>query len=92
MKYETNDMYLAGYLQAVGFVMQSNHTEGSKTIFCYEQTDKLKALVNDYYNMKAIINPLLYSGALKNIKNIVYQQNNQYNYDNHSNHQSGKVN
>jgi hypothetical protein len=84
MIFETNDIYWAGYLQAVGFAMQSNHTEGSKTIFCYNQTDKLKTLVEDYYNMKATVNPMHFGTAPKNLKNIVYQKNNQYNCDNHS--------
>ena len=92
MNFETNDIYLAGFLQASGLNLDSNYKDGSKTIFCYEQTSKVQMLVNDYYNMKATINPMHYGSALKNLKNIVYQKNNQYNYDNSQfNHQSGKV-
>ena len=86
MNFETNDIYLAGFLQAYGLNLDSNYKDGNKTIFCYEQTDKLNTLVEDYYNMKATINPMLYSGALKNLKNIVYQKNNQYTYDNQQFH------
>jgi hypothetical protein len=86
--FKTNDIYLAAFLQASGFPLQANLVEGSKTIFCYEQKGKLLQLVEDYYNMKASINPLHYGGAIKILKNILYQKNNNYTNDNH---QSGKV-
>jgi hypothetical protein len=91
--YETSDLYLAGFLQASELALQSNRRQGSQTIFCFEQTDKLMQLVENYYNMKAVINPLAYGSALKILKNIVYQKNNTYNYYDNSNtsHQSRKV-
>ena len=50
-------------------------------------------LVENYYKMKAVINPLAYGSALKILKNIVYQQKNTYNYYDNSNinHQSREV-
>jgi hypothetical protein len=91
--YETSDIYLAGFLQASELPLQTNRRQGSQTIFCFEQTDKLMQLVENYYKMKAVINPLAYGSALKILKNIVYQQKNTYNYYDNSNinHQSRKV-
>ena len=91
MNFETNDIYLAGFLQASGLNLDSNHKDGTKTVFCYIQSDKLQQLVESYYNMSAKINPLHYGSALKILKNIVYQKNNNYNYENQFNHQSGKI-
>lgn len=92
MCFNTNDIYLAGFLQASGCVLQSNNIDGGKMIFGYEQTSKLQKLVDSYYNMTAQINPLHYGSALKILKNILYQKNNNYNNDNSQfNHQSGKV-
>ena len=88
MKYNISDLYLAGYLMASGIPLQSHDKEAGTTVFCFEQTDKLLQLVNDYFNMCAQINPLHYGSALKILKNILYQKNN-YNYDYQ---QSRKVN
>ena len=90
--YETYDIYLAGFLQASGFELQANRNDGNKTLFCYERKGKLLQLVEDYYNMKAVVNPLHFGSALKILKNILYQKNNNYNNDNSQfNHQSGKI-
>jgi hypothetical protein len=62
-------------------MLQSHSIDGVKTVFCFEQTDKLLQLVEDYYNMKAVINPMHYGSALKNLKNILYQKNYNHNYD-----------
>ena len=93
MFYETSDLYLAGFLQASELPLQTNRRQRSQTIFCFEQTDKLMQLVENYYTMKALINPLAYGSSLKILKNIVYQKNNTYNYYDNSNtsHQSRKV-
>lgn len=91
MNFTTHDLYLAGFLNASGFQLTGNSRVGNKVEFCYEQTDKLLQLVDDYYNMNATINPLLLSSQLKILKNILYQKNYTYtNYDNTINHQSRK--
>lgn len=78
-----SDIYLAGYLIASGFPLASHRKDQAQTIFCFEETDRLIQLVEDYYNLKASINPLHYGGALKILKNIVYQKDKHYNnYDN----------
>ena len=81
MTYELSDTYLAGFLVASGFPLLSNRKEHGKTIFCFTQTDELAKLVNDYYNMTAKVNPLQYGSALKILKNIIYQRNDN-DYDN----------
>jgi hypothetical protein len=82
MNYQTTDTYLAGYLMASGCPLKAHTRDGSSTQFILEQTDKLQQLVEDYFNMNANVNPLHYGSALKILKNIIYQKDNNYNYDN----------
>jgi hypothetical protein len=89
MNYNTSDLYLAGYLMASGIPLKSNERESGTTIFYFEKTDKLLQLVEKYFNMQAVINPLHYGSALKILKNILYQKNYNHNYDYQ---QSGKGN
>jgi len=86
MYYETFDLNLAGYICASGCQLVAHKTDETRTAFCFDKTDKLQQHVEDYYQMKAVINPLHYGSALKILKNIIYQKNN--NYDNY---QSRKV-
>jgi len=81
MNYNTSDLYLAGYLMASGVPLKSNEKSSGTTIFCFEKTDKLLQLVDNYFNMCAQINPLHYGSALKILKNILYQKNYNHNYD-----------
>ena len=84
--FDTSDTYLAGYLMAAGCDLASHKKSGRSIIFSLEQTDKLDELVKDYYNMKANINPLHYGSALKILKNILHQANNN-NYELPRNHE-----
>ena len=78
MTYETTDINLTGYLVASGMSLLSHRSDNGRTVFSLEQTDKLIQLVEDYYNMTAMINPLRYGSALKILKNIVYQKHHNY--------------
>lgn len=89
MYFNTNDIYLAGFLQASGHLLCGHHREGRKMIFSFEETPAVKKLVGDYYNMNASINPLHYGSALKVLKNILYQNNYNDNYDTNN---TGKIN
>jgi hypothetical protein len=82
MYYETSDFNLAGYLYAIGFKLAAHRADGAQTIFCFDKTDTLLQRVEDYFNLSALINPLRYGSALKIMKNIIYQKNNNYKYDN----------
>lgn len=79
MDYETNDLYLSGYLIASGMQMISHTKEGSQTTFLFKNSDELKRLVESYYNLNALVNPQRLASALKALKNIIYQKENMYN-------------
>ena len=76
MLYETKDLYLSGYLIVMGVSLDSNSKTNGQTTFRFVQTDKLKELVNQYYDLSALVNPQQYGSALKILKNILYQTNN----------------
>ena len=73
MNYEITDIYLTGYLLANGMKMKSFSKTSGITAFQFEQTDKLLQLVETYYALNASVNPQAYGNALKNLKNIIYQ-------------------
>jgi hypothetical protein len=73
---KTNDLYLAGYLLASGFSLESHIRQGTSTVFCFNESDKLNKLVEDYFNVKGAVNPLQYGSALRILKNIIYQKDN----------------
>lgn len=79
MTYETNDLYLSGYLIASGFQLQSHTNINGQTTFRFESTDELKTLVQEYYNLNGMVNPQRLASALKALKNIIYQKENKYN-------------
>jgi hypothetical protein len=79
MNYETNDMYLSGFIIASGIPLLSHERDDAgNTVFCFEQTDKLNELVESYYNMNATINPNRYGASLKMLKNVIYRSDNMY--------------
>ena len=92
MNYETNDLYLSGYLVATGIPLKSHTSANGYTIFRFEETDKLKKLVDEYYLLNAVINPQRFGSALKNLKNILYQGNNINHGNNYINNQQRKGN
>lgn len=86
MTYESKDLHLSGYILAMGLQLQSHRLdECGDTVFCFEQTDKLDKLVEEYYNLTALISPQRYGASLKILKNLLYQSRNNYNnYDKQS--------
>ncbi len=57
MHYETKDLYLSGYLIAMGLQLQSHTKINGNTVFRFVQTDKLREFVKQYYDLSASVNP-----------------------------------
>ncbi len=85
LTYDTCDMYLAGYLMACGCPLAGYSKQGGNVSFQFEMKKKLEDLVENYYGLKAAVSPQSYGSALKNLKNIIYQYN--HNYEKHTNQQ-----
>ncbi len=91
MTLEISDTYLAGYLMACGIPLASNRREAGTTIFCFAQSDRLNQLVEGYFDMTATVIPLQYGSALKILKNIIYQKENNYNDNQRMFHQQRRA-
>jgi hypothetical protein len=70
-RYSTSDLYLAAYLKLKGNKMSVEKIK-NKALFCFEKSDELVISVNDYLSEGGSCEPLLYTNAIKNLKNLLY--------------------
>ena len=81
--YESRDFYLSGFLMATGVQLKDWYKTGMTTTFIFNQDDGVDELIQDYYAMKAHVNPVTYGQSLKNLKSIIHSNSNtQPNYNN----------
>ena len=74
--HESRDFYLSGYLVASGEKLIDYWRSSGITTFIFEQTDRLNELIRDYYGMSSKVNPVIYAQSLKNLKSIIYSNEN----------------
>jgi len=74
--HESRDFYLSGYLVASGEKLIDYWRSSGITTFIFEQTDRLNELIRQYYGMDASVNPIIYGQSLKNLKSIIYSNEN----------------
>ena len=79
MNYETNDLYLAGFLIAKGLSLSSSESNNGTMVFRFRDTTELQNHVNTYYSLNAQVNPQHFGSALKMLKNLLYQNKQMYN-------------
>ena len=70
----TEDYYLASYLIAKGFDLQSIAPKGSKWIFCFG--DEVAEEVEKYFFNQATVNPQAYESARRNLKSLIQANKN----------------
>ena len=71
-QYTTRDFYLSAFLVASGVVLDSYSKENGNTVFSFKDSIKAQQHVENYFNMQALINPIAYGNALKNLKSIIH--------------------
>ena len=69
--YVTSDLYLTAYLKIKGFKFTVEKIE-NKSNFIFEQTQDLLSYVNEYLTETGSCEPLAYTNAIKNIKNLLF--------------------
>lgn len=69
--FDTSDLYLISYLKLQGFKYTTSKNK-NRFIFSFEKTDDFVVSLNLYYSESALVNPLLYSNTVKNIKNFIH--------------------
>jgi hypothetical protein len=69
--YVTSDLYLTAYLKIKGFKFTVEKIK-NKSNFIFEQTQDLLSYVNEYLTETGSCEPLAYTNAIKNIKNLLF--------------------
>lgn len=69
--YVTSDLYLSAYLKVKGnkYSVEKNKT---KSNFIFNETPELLSNVNEYLTENGSCEPLAYTNAIKNLKNLLY--------------------
>ena len=70
--YESRDFYLCGYLLSIQQKLLSHTRENRITTFIFQDNDELQDAVNKYYNMSAIVNPVIYGQSLRSLKSLIH--------------------
>ncbi len=71
--YVTSDLYLSAYLKVKGFKLKLIK-EKNKFMFEFEKTEPLINYVNEYLTENGSCEPLSYTNAIKNLKNLLHNQ------------------
>jgi hypothetical protein len=69
--YVTSDLYLTAYLKTKGLKFNLNKLK-TKSNFVFDETPELTQYVNEYLTENGSCEPLAYTNAIKNIKNLLY--------------------
>ena len=69
--YVTKDLYLSAYLIIKGQKFKMNK-EGKTVNFEFTMTDEIMYYVNEYLMGNGSCEPLSFTNAIKNIKNLIY--------------------
>lgn len=71
-EYKTRDMYLASYLSMNGIQLDHIDRDGKRCSFVFAETLKIKDLQDIFYSRKALIEPMQYVMAMKQVKSQMY--------------------
>ena len=69
--YVTSDLYLSAFLKTKGYKYVVEKLK-SKSNFIFELSPELLNYVNDYLTEKGSCDPLAFTNAIKNIKNLLH--------------------
>lgn len=68
-----SDISLVSYLRCKGFKIGKIEKQKEKSIFLFDEDDKLENEILKYYNHEAEIDPLKFSETLRNLKSLAKQ-------------------
>jgi hypothetical protein len=69
--YESSDLYLSAYLILKGENFEFKKSN-RKTLFIFKTSDNLNLYVNEYLTGRGSCEPLAYTNAIKNLKNLLF--------------------
>jgi len=70
--HETKDFYLCGTLLIQGFRLVDQNRENGFTVFTFEETDKLRKTISDYYLGKLRVDPSQYGLTIRQLKGLMH--------------------
>ena len=71
--YVTSDLYLTAYLKTMGYKLKVEKVK-TKSNFIFESSPELLSNVDAYLTEMGSCEPLAYTNAIKNIKNLLYNK------------------
>ena len=72
--FESQDFYLAAYLVASGVKLVASRRMDGLTTFYFTNSDTTKMLIDKYYGLAALINPIAYCNAIRNLKSVIHSK------------------
>lgn len=69
--YESSDLYLSAYLILKGEKFEFKKI-GKKTLFTFQSSEHLNLHVNEYLTGRGSCEPLAFTNAIKNLKNLLF--------------------
>ena len=70
--YSNKDFYLASFLVSAGCPLLETKVNDNTTTFIFESSDELNKFVNQYYSLKARVEPMTYGQAIRTLKSIIH--------------------
>jgi hypothetical protein len=70
--YDTKDFPLAAFLITSGLPLQAHTRQGNVSTFMFAETPQLTDLVSRFYSFEALVSPIAYANAFRNLKSIMY--------------------
>ena len=74
MLFETKDLALAAYLKMTGLKIRKIYNSRNKTVFSFIDVPERKSWIDDYFNGRAKVDPLIYKDTLRNLKTYTYNR------------------
>ena len=66
------DFYCASFLVLKQCPLLTFYRDGGATTFIFENTERLRQLINDYNSLQGICDALSYSSVVRNLKTIIH--------------------
>ena len=71
-KYQSKDFYLSSFLLCAGCNLIDTPVSNGVTTFTFEEDEILNKLVQEFYSLRASVEPTKYANSIKTLKTILH--------------------